>query len=109
MKRNVAILPGLMMAGLMLLTACGKEPEPAPTSGGQGNAAGEVLPGSVSDAMLALDTIETQAPSQQDTAPQETAAQKPAGDAASGEGDPAANSDSAADSAEPAAAPSPSP
>lgn len=49
-------LPILILA--LALTACGtgKKDE------GAGKAAGEVLPGSVSDAMIPLDTVRSQAP-----------------------------------------------
>jgi len=54
MMRNAMVLGGLMLA----LAAC-KADEKKPVGG---NASGEILPGSVSDAMLPLDTVTSQAP-----------------------------------------------
>jgi hypothetical protein len=53
MLRNL-IVPALALA----LTACGAEKKDE----GAGTAAGEILPGSASDAMLPLDTVRSQAP-----------------------------------------------
>ncbi len=62
MKPFVAILPCLL-----LLAACGSDPAADQGAGGQGSAAGEVLEGSISDDMLPLDTIRSQAPSLEKT------------------------------------------
>lgn len=51
-----AIFPVLLA---LLLTACGSEPKKAD---GAGQASGEVLPGSASDAMIPLDQVRSQAP-----------------------------------------------
>ena len=55
----------LAVAGCLMLAACGDDPEPAPveeaTASGAG-AKGDVLPGSISDAMLPLDTVTSTAP-----------------------------------------------
>lgn len=54
MMRNAIVVACLMLA----LAACkGDEKKPV-----GGNASGEILPGSVSDAMLPLDTVTSQAP-----------------------------------------------
>jgi hypothetical protein len=53
MLRNL-IVPALALA----LAACGAEKKDE----GAGTAAGEILPGSASDAMLPLDTVRSQAP-----------------------------------------------
>lgn len=54
MMRNAIVLGCLVLA----LAACkGDEKKPV-----GGNASGEILPGSVSDAMLPLDTVTSQAP-----------------------------------------------
>lgn len=47
-----------LLALTVLLAACGG----AKKDEGAGTAAGEILPGSVSDAMLPLDTVRSQAP-----------------------------------------------
>ncbi|MGB3739370.1 MAG: hypothetical protein WA948_08460 [Pontixanthobacter sp.] len=49
----------------LLLASCGGEPEPAPveeTTATATGARGDVLPGSISDAMLPLDTVTSTAP-----------------------------------------------
>ena len=46
----------------LLLAACGGGSDTAPAEDGTGGAAGEVLGGTISDEMLPLDTVRTQAP-----------------------------------------------
>jgi hypothetical protein len=48
----------LTLAPTLLIAGCGETKAPA----GKGQAAGEILPGSVSDAMVPLDTVRSQAP-----------------------------------------------
>jgi hypothetical protein len=50
--------PAMLIALVLLIAACTDEKK----AGGAGTAAGEVLPGSASDAMLPLDTVRSQAP-----------------------------------------------
>ncbi len=52
----------LPLATLALLAACGSEPAPV-TSDADANAEGDVLEGSISDAMLPLDTVTSKSPS----------------------------------------------
>jgi hypothetical protein len=57
--RHARSLPVLTLLPLaLMLAACGG----AKKDEGAGTAAGEILPGSVSDAMLPLDTVRSQAP-----------------------------------------------
>lgn len=92
-----ALLPALTLA----LAACQGEKKPADG----GNAQGEILPGSASDAMLPLNTLRSQPP----LAPQTQAAGKPGaakkGDDAADEEEAEPTADGTA-SAAPAAAPS---
>lgn len=46
------------MAAALALSACGGDPDPAE----DGSASGEVLEGSISDAMLPLDTVQSRSP-----------------------------------------------
>lgn len=55
MKR-IAVILGATIA----LAACGSDP--APSAGGENTASGEVLEGSISDAMLPLDTVQSHSP-----------------------------------------------
>ena len=48
-----------MLLGLLCLSGCKGEPKPDAETG---TAQGEVLPGAASDAMLPLDTVQSQAP-----------------------------------------------
>lgn len=66
-----AILPVMVLAVALALPACQAEKKPA----SQRAAGGEVLPGSVSDAMLPLDTLRSQPP----LAPRPTASARTAG------------------------------
>jgi len=80
-------------AMLALLAACGEKADTGPE---RKTAAGEVLGGSISDAMLPLDTVQSQSP--------------PLHESATGDDDAAGSSDDStdsADNAEPAAAASP--
>jgi hypothetical protein len=54
---NRLIVPALLA---LLLSGCGGDE--AKKAGGAGTAQGEVLPGSVSDAMIPLDQVKSQAP-----------------------------------------------
>ncbi len=58
MKTAAVLLTGLL-GGLLALTGCNNPAKPDPAAG---TAQGEILPGSVSDAMLPLDTVKSQAP-----------------------------------------------
>ena len=53
MKTAAVLLTGLL-GGLLALTGCNNTAKPDPAAG---TAQGEILPGSVSDAMLPLDTV----------------------------------------------------
>lgn len=59
-KKIGVTLPAALVLSLGL-TACGSDPEPVITDGAN-TASGEVLEGSISDAMLPLDTIQSQSP-----------------------------------------------
>jgi hypothetical protein len=48
------------LAVVLALAACGSDP--APGTDGGGTASGEVLEGSISDAMLPVDTVQSQSP-----------------------------------------------
>jgi hypothetical protein len=88
-------LPATLLS-LALLAACGEEPVAEPSDNDGRSAEGEVIGGTISDAMLPLDTVRSQAPS---------AAAAAASDAASGEPPGAAPAPGAvADDAEPAPA-----
>ena len=95
--------PALLCAALLLtLGACKQEPAKKAAQGA-GTAAGEVLPGSVSDAMIPVDTLRSQPP----LAPKGEGGDK-AGEKAKPGSKPAAKPSAAAASAapaEPAAAP----
>jgi len=54
-KRIIAIVPCLLV-----LAACTSEPSPRADNSGDAAASGEVLEGSISDAMLPLDTVVSQ-------------------------------------------------
>lgn len=85
-------LPAALLP-LALLAGCGEEPAAEPTDNDGRSAEGEVIGGTISDAMLPLDTVRSQAPS----------AAVAASDAASGESSGATPApDAAADDAEPA-------
>ena len=63
MKRAYMLIAGLALP----LAACGDDPSPsAPTGSGSG-AQGELLGGSISDEMLPLDQVRSQAPSMGET------------------------------------------
>lgn len=62
----VTILP------LLLLSACGDDP--VPDQSDQRTASGEVLEGTISDAMLPLDTVTSQPPLLQEEKPKPSAA-----------------------------------
>ena len=53
----------LTATALALLLAACSDSEPAPAEQGASGAEGEVLGGTISDAMLPLDTVQSQAPS----------------------------------------------
>jgi len=59
MKPSLSRLVPLPLAAALALAACGEEAEVA---GGEGQASGEVLEGSISDAMLPLDQLTSSAP-----------------------------------------------
>lgn len=90
MLRNL-IVPALALA----LLGCGAEKKDE----GAGTAAGEILPGSASDAMLPLDTVRSQAP----LAPKVESTGRAAGSPAAS--DPASAAEEAPAAAAPAAAP----
>lgn len=60
MKRHAVIL-----AAALALAACGSDPAPS----GDATASGEVLEGSISDAMLPLDSVQSQSPPLENVAP----------------------------------------
>jgi len=102
---------GLVLSPLLLLAGCGKPsaPQAGPT------ASGEVLPGTVSDAMLDTDRSRAEAPlapgaanaASKAGASAAAAASAPAADASAGAADPAQPADAPAPAATSAPAPSP--
>ena len=80
---------------LALLAGCGDEPVAEPTDNDGRSAEGEVIGGTISDAMLPLDTVRSQAPPM--TEESATEADASSGNAAtpadSGEAEPAAATD----------------
>jgi len=56
------MLASFALAAVFLLSACGGETSVEREEGGAGEAEGEVLGGSISDAMLPLDSIQSQSP-----------------------------------------------
>lgn len=95
-------LAPLTLAALLLLSACGGEAEVSTENDGR-EASGEVLEGSISDAMLPTDQVRSQAPQR---APDPAAPASGDSDAAAGEegeaGAEAAEAAPAAEAAEPA-------
>ena len=96
------------MVPLALLAACGEEPAD------DGRAAsGEVLEGTVSDAMLPLDRVQSEPPLEDPEAfaeaQEEAAADVPAGDATAGETEGEAPAAEPAETSETAVAPPPEP
>ncbi|WP_095011978.1 hypothetical protein [Tsuneonella mangrovi] len=76
---------------LAILSACGSK-QPAASDDENATAAGEILPGSASDAMLPLDTVKSQSPplqSQPASAPSATPADSASDAPASAEATPA--------------------
>lgn len=69
MKRIVKPAPIMLAAALLSLAACGDDPAPAAQPSeqngdhGANTAAGDVRGGEISDAMLPLETVRSQAPS----------------------------------------------
>lgn len=62
LSRRLFLAPGLLAAAT--LAGCGSDPQPAPSAEANGSgAAGEVQGGSISDAMLPLESVTSQAPS----------------------------------------------
>ncbi len=51
---------GIILPAIIALAACGDDPVPPATA--DGTASGKVLEGSISDAMLPLDTVQSQSP-----------------------------------------------
>lgn len=51
-----------LLTASLLLAACGDEPEVARETGGSAEAEGDVLGGSISDAMLPLESVQSQSP-----------------------------------------------
>ncbi len=49
-----------LAATCLVLTACGSEPDAAPPEADESSARGEVLGGTISDAMIPLDTVNSQ-------------------------------------------------
>lgn len=94
----------LALTPLALLAACGKE---APAEGDSRSASGTVLEGTISDAMLPVDTVQSQPPLAEPEAAEKLAAEarEAVGDAEAGEDAEA----TAAGEAEPAPAVDPSP
>lgn len=72
------LLP-LAVVPLLLLAACKDEPAPEPETNGNREAQGEILPASVTDEMLPLDRLRSEAP------PAEAAPDEEDGEAADGE------------------------
>ncbi len=73
---------GVVLPVVIALAACGSDP--APTADGANTASGEVLEGSISDAMLPLDTVQSQSPPLEKkpteaAGPEASAAEEPAG------------------------------
>ena len=89
------LVTGLVIAGALALSACGDEAAPGDQTVAQGGkAAGEVLGGTISDDMLPLDTLRSQAPPAE-IAPEDGGT---AGDDTAGDDDAEAGSDDTADS-----------
>ncbi|MGI9374984.1 MAG: hypothetical protein ACR2PC_02625 [Tsuneonella suprasediminis] len=94
----------LALPFLALLAACGDK-DSAGASAERQTAAGEVLPGTISDEMLPLDSVKSQSPPMKDS-PSDKGGTKPDGDSAAtaeADGD-AADAPAAAPSASPSAA-----
>ncbi len=51
---------GVILSALLVLAACGSDPEPA--AQGDGTVSGAVLEGSISDEMLPIDSVQSQSP-----------------------------------------------
>jgi hypothetical protein len=60
MRRNRVKRLAVVLPVVLALGACGSDP--APGTDGGGTASGEVLEGSISDAMLPVDTVQSQSP-----------------------------------------------
>jgi len=60
MRRNRVKRLAVVLPVVLTLGACGSDP--APGTDGGGTASGEVLEGSISDAMLPVDTVQSQPP-----------------------------------------------
>lgn len=84
---------------LALLAGCGEEPVAEPTDNDGRTAAGEVIGGTISDAMLPLDTVRSQAP--RAVVESEAGSGEPGGDAATAAASEADPAEPAADSDEP--------
>ncbi len=93
------VVMGSALAGALALSACGDEAAPVDQTVAQGGkAAGEVLGGTISDDMLPLDTLRSQAPPAK-IAPEEGGT---AGDDTAGDDGAEAGSDNTEDSDAPA-------
>jgi hypothetical protein len=60
MRRNRVKRLAVVLPVVLALGGCGSDP--APGTDGGGTASGEVLEGSISDAMLPVDTVQSQSP-----------------------------------------------
>lgn len=90
-----------VVAGAGLLAGCGGDPAGRDASDDR-KAAGEVLGGSISDAMIPLEQVKSQSPAQKPVANSADGSGEAGDEAAGGEGD------QAVDGAEPTAQPAPS-
>lgn len=72
MRRRCVKLIAVTLPVAFLLAACGEEPAKEPAQS-DGTASGEILQGSISDAMLPLDTVTSQSPPLKQSAPAESA------------------------------------
>lgn len=67
MRRNDVKRSAVLIPTLLLLSACGSQSGAGSDKQSAPTASGQVLPGTISDAMLPLDTVTSQSPPLKDT------------------------------------------